>query len=261
MRLQIISFIKKALKRIARMETSKVISSPDEFVEICRENVDLALRCSWQDPSVPHRQYDACTKGQLRNYREGLSIEPYDVLVDILKENFTNLDEKNILEIGCSTGYYRDVLKIKGINAEYHGCDYSNSFIDFARKLFPGTDFQVQDNCSLSYPDKSFDIVISGCCLLHIMDYKKAIEETARVAKDYVVFHRTPVLHKKETSYYIKTAYGVKMFEIHFNERELLRLMSENGLTVIDIITFACSTEKSSGDLHAYKTYLCRKVG
>lgn len=257
--MQIIDLIKKALKLFIPMGTNKEISSPDEFVEVRREDIDPSLFSSWQDPSVPQRQYDACTKGELKNYREGLPIKPYDVLVDIFKENFTALDGKTVLEIGCSTGYYSDVLKIKGINAEYHGCDYSESFIGFARKLFPGTDFQVQDACSLTYPDKSFDIVISGGCLLHIMDYEKAIEGTARVAKEYVVFHRTPVLHKKETSYYIKTAYGVKMFEIHFNEREFLRLLRNNGLTVQDIITFNALYEKDIDDIYAYKTYMCSK--
>jgi len=257
------------MKKFVRMVLGKIsnMKSPvgdniflNNFVEINKNGIETALSDAWKDPSVPQRQYNACTRKQLQDYRNGFPVEPFDALVNILKDNITNFENQKLLEIGCSSGYYSEVLKIKGINVAYYGCDYSESFIKFARNLFPDrADFQAEDACALAYPDKSFDIVVSGCCLLHIMDYKKAIEETTRVVKDYVVFHRTPVLHKKETTYFIKTAYGVRMFEIHFNERELLRLIRENDLKIVDIITFNASFEESIGDFYATKTYLCKK--
>lgn len=231
---------------------------PSNFVEVKKEAIPGELAESWKDTGVPQQQYETCTKNEINNYKNQLPVLPFDVFIDILQENIPRLDDKTVLEIGCSSGYYNEVLRIKGIKAEYHGCDYSPAFIELARQLYPGVDFQVQDACGLTYPDASFDIVVSGCCLLHIMDYDKAIAETARTAREYVVFHRTPVLHQTETSYYIKTAYGVKMFEIHFNERELLGLMRRNGLKVEDIITFSLSMT-DRGDCAAYKTYLCSK--
>ncbi len=229
----------------------------NHFVEVRKEDIANELCDSWKDAGVPRQQYEICTRKEINNYKNNMPVLPFDVFVDILKENVPKLDDKTMLEIGCSSGYYNEVLKIKGIKAEYHGCDYSPAFIEFAKELYPGLDFQVQDACGLTYSDGSFDIVVSGCCLLHIMDYKKAIAEAARTAKEYVVFHRTPVLHRKETSYYVKTAYGVRMFEIHFNERELLRLMRKNGLSLEDITTFNASVEDS--DFFAYKTYFCSK--
>jgi ubiquinone/menaquinone biosynthesis C-methylase UbiE len=249
-------FIKKILRKYAPEEQK----TAGNFVEVSRQDIMAELLETWKDPAVPERQYKECTKKELENYRKGLSVLPFDVFVEILKNNVQGLDEKTILEIGCSSGYYNQVLKIKEINSEYHGCDFSGAFIEFAKKLSPGIDFQVQDACALGYPDSSFDIVVSGCCLLHILDYPKAIQETARTTKKYAVFHRTPVLHKKETSYYIKTAYGIKMFEIHFNERELLRLMGEHNLMVSDIITYNASIEAGTGDIYSYKTYLCKKI-
>ena len=240
----------------------KALEAPvckNQFVEVNKKDIMAELSDSWKDPGVPRRQYEECTKKELENYRKGLSVLPFDVLVDILKDSIQGLSGKTILEIGCSSGYYSQVLKIKGIDAEYHGCDFSAAFIELAKNLHPGIDFQVQNACALGYPDRSFDIVVSGCCLLHILDYPKAIKETARTAKEYAVFHRTPILHKKQTTYYVKTAYGIKMFEIHFNERELLRLMRENNLRVTDIITYNASIEESIGDFYAYKTYFCQK--
>lgn len=255
--------MKRLVKGIfGRTEAINPTPDPDsigEPVEVSKRAIKCELYDSWKDPSVPLKQYETCTRGELEKYRKGEPIEAYDVLVDVLKSMDVGLDKKTILEIGCSTGYYSQVLKLRGINAEYHGCDYSESFVKFAQRLFPGIDFQVQDACSLTYPDNFFDIVISGCCLLHIMDFEKAIGETVRVAKDYVIFHRTPVLHRKETSYYIKKAYGVEMFEIHFNEREFLRLFRENHLKVLNIITFSIGFEETTKDFFAYKTYLCEK--
>jgi len=228
------------------------------FVEIKKEEVADELSDSWKEIGVPQQQYETYTRNEMNHYKNHLPVLPFDVLIDVLKENVLRLDDRTILEIGCASGYYNEVLRIKGIKAEYHGCDYSPAFIEFAQELYPGLDFQVQDACGLTYPDGSFDIVISGCCLLHIMNYAEAVAEAARTSRQYVVFHRTPVLHRKATSYYLKTAYGVRMFEIHFNERELLRLMRKSGLKVEDIITFSMSFE-DSGDFCAQKTYLCSK--
>jgi SAM-dependent methyltransferase len=253
--------INKVLRKlnIKNPFTEKQTTPASSFIQIQKHDIKTFLSDSWKDPLIPQRQYESCAKKELENYAKGLPVEPYDVLVNILKDTIPDLHEKSILEVGCSSGYYNEVLKIKGINAKYHGCDYSESFVNFAKRLFSAVDFQVQDACALTYQDRSFDIVISGGCLLHIMDYEKAIQEAARVAKKYVVFHRTPVLHAKETSYYVKTAYGVEMFEIHFNERELLKIFRKNGLKVLDIITFHAMFDKNVQDFYAYKTYLCEK--
>jgi len=61
--------------------------------------------------------------------------------------------------------------------------------------MYPAIRFDVEDATRLRYNSDSFDIVVSGCCLLHISEYEKAIAEAARVSREFVVFHRTPVLH------------------------------------------------------------------
>ena len=239
---------------------SKVNSSLPGYTQVRREDIRVGLSDSWKDPAVPKRQYESITVKELDRYRNNEPVQPFDALVNIIKESIPSAAVASILEIGCSTGYYSQVLKIKGISGTYHGCDYSDTFIAFASSLYPEIDFQVQDACSLAYATDQFDLVISGCCLLHIMDYEKAIAETARVAKKYVIFHRTPVLHIQDTSFYLKNAYGVDMFEIHFNEREFLRLIRDNGLTVLDIITFNITALSAGNDFFSVKTYLCSKI-
>lgn len=184
----------------------------------------------------------------------------FDALTEILDRNIPNVNGLNLLEIGCSSGYYYDVLRIKGIQASYRGCDYSEAFIALARHHYPGVPFDVEDAVGLRYRSESFDIVVSGCCILHIADYEKAISEAARVSRTYVVFHRTPIMHLHGPLVFRKKAYGFETIEIHFNEQKLVELFSAHKLCIIDVNTHYISWDTKRQDALAMKTYLCKKI-
>ena len=179
--------------------------------------------------------------------------------MQILSVNIAGLAGLRVLEIGCSSGYYSEVFAIKQLGLRYEGCDYSAAFIDLARRLYPGIAFEVGDATGLRYADRSFDVVVSGGCILHIPEYERAIAEAARVSRRWVAFHRTPVLHMHGPVTYTKKAYGVETIEIHFNEQALLRLFSAHGMRVVDINTHSIGWEEASADALAMKTYLCEK--
>lgn len=143
---------------------------------------------------------------------------------------------------------------------KYSGCDYSESFIQMAQSIYPSVDFSIEDATSLTYPDSSFDIVLSGCCLLHIPEYQKAVFETARVARRYVVFHRTPVVFGMSEQWYRKKAYGIDTVEIHFNEQEFLQLLNRNNLTLLK--SYTLNEVILRGSIRrgtAVRTYVCKK--
>jgi ubiquinone/menaquinone biosynthesis C-methylase UbiE len=227
----------------------------DGLVEV----VSHELRNSWQQASIPEKQR-AIVIPQLKKYREGAPILVFDALVDILRANIAGLPDLRVLEVGCASGYYSEVFAIKGLGVSYEGCDYSPAFITLARQLYPGVPFDVQDATQLGYGDASFDIVVSGACILHIPEYERAITEAARVSRRWVVFHRTPVLHMHGPIIYTKKAYGVDTIEIHFNEQELTRLLSKHGMRVVDVNTHSIGWEASKSDALAIKTYLCEKI-
>ena len=214
---------------------------------------------AWQSDAIPVRQRQLVEE-ELAAYRRGQAIQVFDALVDILKHNVTHLEGRTLLEVGCSSGYYSEVLRCRGIDIRYHGCDYSAAFIKMARELYGPGVFDVEDATRLSYPSGAFDILISGCCLLHIPEYDRAISEAVRVAKTFVVFHRTPVLHLSGPAFYTKTAYGEQVLEIHFNEQQLVRMFHQNGLQVIDVNTHVSTAEHGRTEPLFYKTYLCRKT-
>jgi len=217
------------------------------------------LANAWRSESIPARQRRV-VEAELAAFRRRQAVPVFDALVDIVKRNVSEPEGGTFLEIGCSSGYYSEVLRCGGINVRYHGCDYSAAFIRMARELYGAELFDMEDATSLSYGSSTFDIVMSGCCLLHIIDYNSAIAEASRVAKAYVLFHRTPVLHLSGPTFYTKKAYGQEMVEIHFNEQELVRQFCRNGLHVIDVNTHLSTTEHGRREPLFYKTYLCRKA-
>src|SRR5438876_845430 len=183
--------------------SSNYVLIPENDIQETAQELDAA----WKDATLPERQRQL-VDSQLKEYRAGKGNILFDGLVQAIKQADLPPNAK-LLEIGCSSGYYAEVLASRNARVDYRGCDFSPLFIDLARKCYPTVQFDVQDARSLSYGSAEFDVVVSGCCLLHIFEYEKAIAEAARVARKYVVFHRTPVLHHSRTRFFTKEAYGV----------------------------------------------------
>ena len=209
---------------------------------------------TWKDEKIPQRQLKITNK-QLPEIEKVPAIAN---LIEFIKA--TKIKNPTILEIGCSTGYHVEAFRKVGLKVSYQGCDYSPEFIKIAREKYPGVDFKVDDATDLHYQSNSFDIVVSGCCILHIIDYQKAIKEAARVAKKFVVFHRTPIIHIRPTTYTKKIGYGVEMIEIIFNEEELVNLFRKNNLIIESVNTHAQFNIPNLFEPVFMKNYLCQKI-
>lgn len=215
------------------------------------------LDAQWQDPELPKKQYQIVENELKQIASTGRFPAHMQALVEQLQSVYT--EGQSVLEIGCSSGYYSEVLRLAGLKINYAGCDYSPAFIEFAKRLYPQLPFQVCDATQLPYTDQQFDIAVSGCCILHILDYPKAVAETARVAKRYMVFSRTPILHSQATTYTKKMGYGLPMIEIFFNEASLIKQFRANGFGVLASTTIS-QGPKVQGESSYIKTYLCERL-
>lgn len=208
----------------------------------------------WVDKTIPLKQL-----GQQKKQGENLkNIPAVKDLIEQIKE--IHLKNPKILEIGCSTGYHYDAFVSSNLKVLYEGCDISPEFIKIAKDNHPKAIFKISDATKLSYSSKKFDVVISGCCILHIINYQKAISEAARVARKFVILHRTPVIHLRETTYTRKIGYGLEMVEIIFNENELISLLRQKGLAVIGIKSHGQFTVAGINEPVMMKNYLCEKL-
>jgi SAM-dependent methyltransferase len=215
------------------------------------------LRSAWKSDGLPIRQRNLVDP-QIARFRAGKPVDVFDVLVQALRPLQQQGARGSLLEVGCSSGFYSEVLDIAGVNFLYSGCDYSEAFIAMAKEKYPKISFRVEDATTLSYGDSSFDVVVSGCCLLHIPEYVTAVRETARVARQYAIFHRTPMVLGQPNRYYRKQAYGVETVEIHFNEPEFLALLAAIGLSLI--ATHTLDEVLHNGIETATRTYVCKKI-
>jgi ubiquinone/menaquinone biosynthesis C-methylase UbiE len=105
----------------------------------------------------------------------------------------------------------------------------------------------------LPFWDHSKDVVISGCCILHVEDWRKAVSEATRVSRSWVLFTRTPISKTRPTALFSKTAYDVPCLEWRFAEEDVLRAFREARLTL--------HAEKAifGNDEYAHVSYLLRK--
>jgi len=99
--------------------------------------------------------------------------------------------QQHVLEIGTGTGIisFSICSKVSSIIAT----DISPEMIQIAKQkqISSGSkniDFQVQDSYHLTFPDKSFDMVIATNLLHLLYEPKKPIHEVKRVLKDQGIF-------------------------------------------------------------------------
>jgi 2-polyprenyl-3-methyl-5-hydroxy-6-metoxy-1,4-benzoquinol methylase len=214
------------------------------------------LADAWKDQSIPQLQYDMAVKDELEAMRRGEP--PCAPFLALLKCMFGVSNElrgpkSSLLDVGASAGYHSEVLAWNQFKMRYTAVDFSPAFKQFAERTYPGIKYDVGDARALPYADSSFDIVLHGAVLMHCLEYEKATQEAARVASQYVIFHRTPIVNEGPMQFWEKTAYGVPCVEIHFNEYELLNLFEDFGLDVVheELVVKAAD--------YSHKTYLCAK--
>jgi SAM-dependent methyltransferase len=246
----IVRFALRDTKLWAILRRLKRWSTAQNMRPISSRKISSELASGWQHNAIPEAQRQL-TKKELSDMYAGKPIKPWKILAEAISS--TGMHRGHILEVGCSTGYHKEVLEHLLMRPiEYTGLDYSPAMVEAARRLYPKAQFDIGDATSLPYNDDQFDICLSGCVLLHVPNYRSGIFESARVAKKWVIFHRTPIVNGK-TKYFRKYAYGIPCVEIHFNEEEFFAICREAGLVL--------SREWliDEGPRGAMKTYLYEK--
>ena len=94
-----------------------------------------------------------------------------------------NLQNKDILEIGCGSGHGAYLLNQLGPK-NYIGLDVMAEQLELAKKNYPQFQFLLQDAEDLSqFQDESKDVIIIFGVLHHIPNWRKAVNEINRVLK------------------------------------------------------------------------------
>jgi len=211
---------------------------------------------AWKDEAIPEQQLIAAEQ-QLSSWLSGEHIAPFDTCASLLDA----IDEAlaAVLEVGCSSGYYSEVIGRHRPDSHYIGVDYSRNFCDLGCRRFPLATFICSDAVRLPFRDSAFPLVISGSVLLHVQDWKAALREALRVTSRYAILHRTPVASAR-TGAFTKRAYGKRLIEWSFNEDDLLLECKRFGFSLAKQIDLNAEASLSdSGFLPNNRSYLLER--
>lgn len=246
----------------------------DGYVELTTPEAVAAARLAyadaWKDPSIPFQQRELADR-ELAAWKAGGECAPFDAfawaLEAIRDASGPPKTRESLIDIGAGSGYYLEVLQhVAGMSARYRYCgvDYSPGMIALARMRYPqatagvtgavALEFDVSDALALPCADRAFDVVVSGCYLVHISDWRAGVREAARVSRRWVVFHRTPLLYSGPTRYFTKRAYGVPCMEQHFGVNEFREALAAAGLSV----RFERQIARTGA--HANETWIAERV-
>ncbi len=224
------------------------------YESIKETEVTTCMTNAWKNSDIPHKQR-TLVQTELHAMYSGKPPIVFQVLANCLQPYVR--PQSTILEIGCASGYYYEILEyLLGKRLVYTGVDYSEPLISMAKSYYPSPTFHVANGENLPFLDGQFQIAISSCILLHVPEYREHIRETARVAQDYVVAHRTPVCKKTPTQLFKKYAYEIETVELRFHEKEFLEEFYEAGLTLLHAMEYSSSPHVDQYDV----TYVFRKT-
>jgi ubiquinone/menaquinone biosynthesis C-methylase UbiE len=94
-------------------------------------------------------------------------------------------DGESVLDVGCGTGCLTFAISKRCQPRQLRGVDFSPAYVEHAtrRNTTPNIAFSVGDACALTFPDQSFDRVLSLLMLHFVPRADQAIGEMRRVAR------------------------------------------------------------------------------
>lgn len=139
---------------------------------------------------------------ETNNFKECYEQKEYtnSDLYKILKSKEFN----RILDIGCARAGLLKALRIPQVC--YTGFDISRAMINQNKKDYPRASWDIGDATGLPYNDNSFDVVVCSNVLIHIKNWKQALDECLRVSNKYILL----VIRNKigQTKYSMQTTNG-----------------------------------------------------
>jgi len=218
------------------------------------------LSQNYADPAIAGRQRRVVER-ELADMHRGKVCRFYksagDVVNRIRKEE-PGWASATLLDIACGSAYYSEVIEFLSPGwIDYTGMDYNSGMVALAHECYPGIQVRRGNILDIPAEDDAFDIVLSGATIGHVYDWPKTVEELVRVAKTWLILHRTPVWvdGSRTTERIIRRDYEVDVVVTRFGRRDVIDEAGSLGMELVE----AYETNPSDGVEETY-TYLFRKV-
>ena len=101
---------------------------------------------------------------------------------------------RTLLDIPCGAGVEYDGIVRANLPVTYIGMDASDRMLQVVRKRHPDGDFRRGNVVDIPLPDGAVDVVLCRHILEHLNDFRPAVREAVRVAKErvFLVLFRLP---------------------------------------------------------------------
>ena len=151
-------------------------------------------------------------------------------IFETIKHIFSQVEkDSSILDIGCTSGYYYEILNFYFPDEfKYHGCDYNESSVKLAKKYYPKVQFTKEDITKLSFDKNSYDICFISGVFEHVPLYEQAISDVCRVSNKYIILHRI-FLTDKKTFCKKGSQYFVSVIRNTYNKKTFFKLFEKHG--------------------------------
>jgi len=211
------------------------------------------LSRNYMDLSIPAKQRDLIDP-QLQEMYAGRPPRLFTVLVDTFGAISDLSVRTKLLDAGCGSGYYNEILShLVPVRLNYFGMDFNQGMLQLARQKYPQLRLARMDLRNVGWLDQSFDVVLSGAVIVHIREWQEAVVELSRVAKKWLVLHRTVVYLEKPSFIRVEHHYDVDVYRVFIEERELISLLRGLGFRLN--LKVDCNEGEVNPDVGEY-TYL-----
>ncbi|HER00347.1 MAG TPA: class I SAM-dependent methyltransferase [candidate division Zixibacteria bacterium] len=128
------------------------------------------------------------------------------IFCDVCNGLGVNFEKASVLDIGCGTGFYTDILERQGVK-DYTGVDITNHHFEKLRERFPDYSFIKKDITSEKH-EGDYDLIIMIEVLEHIVNDDKldfAMENVKRCLKENGVFLISSIWEKgRKHMFYVR---------------------------------------------------------
>ncbi len=181
----------------------------------------------WHRPRVARRQ--RALRAHYGDYGQSPSGPGSDALIAAVTAAG---DAAAVLEVGCGGAANAAVIRQAAPSAAYVGVDYSFAMVAGAQADFPELPVVNADATALPFADGAVPIVVDGGMLIHVPNWRAALAEEYRVARDHLVLH-TVTTTDDPTRLIRKRAYGYWVPEVLFNAAELREELRRSRFAVV----------------------------
>lgn len=154
--------------------------------------------------------------------------------------NSSKATPKNILDVGCASGWFLKQISIRYPSADCTGVDVYKKAIDWGKNNYKSLKLICADAHNLPLPNESFDLVICTEVLEHVVEPEKVLKEINRVltSKGIAIIEMDTgnLLFRIIWYWWNHLRHGVwKDAHIHtFNTEKLERLIIKSGFSIVE---------------------------